>query len=168
MTYDPFRQSRYSTTTESSDVPTGYADATKKDPLNAGFVVRNLKPYQALHQYASKKGLRKLRGMHYGQYERLAAKAVLQDAGVKKRKLDVTARGEGFRAPVLQRASQKLAQGYDKRVLGQTGLKIQDIQKKNLRQATKHLSTVRRNRRIMSTNIFAGKGYDIGVGHIPG
>ena len=164
---DPIRTNRFSSGPEQSSVEKGYQDITKS-PYDAAFLYRNLRPYKSLKRFASPAGLRKLKGMggNYSRYERLAATAVLKDAGVKRRKLDVTMGNEGFRKPLLKRAGAKVAQGYDIRTLGQTGKSVSDIQNKRLRQATKNVITIRRNRRVMSTNIFAGRGYDIQQNHI--
>jgi hypothetical protein len=134
-----------------------------KDPLNRGFVIRNLKPYKSLRKFASPKGLRKLRGMDFQRFENMAARAVLQDAGVKRRKLDTKI--NGFGQPALQRARSKLSQGYDRRFLGQEGPDVKSIQNTRTRQAAKEIINVRRNRAITRTNPYKGKGYDIMRGH---
>ena len=169
MTMDPLRVSRFSTIGEPSGVQSGYG-GPGENLYDRAFIIRNLKPYESLSRYASAKGLRKLRGMkgNYQRIENIAARAVLKDAGVKRRGLRVQTDRDKFGRPLLQRAAGKLEQGYDIRRLGQTGADIMDIKRDRLRQATRHLSTVRRNRRIMSTDPYAGRGYDIRMGHQPG
>jgi hypothetical protein len=166
---DPARQNRFSDP-ESSGAAAGLDSSVGKALFSRGDIVRNIKPYAkyGLKAYASSKGLRKLRGKDYQQFENMAARAVLKKYKVKKRKLDVNMDRSRFNKPLLQRASRKIAQGYDKRVLGQQGKDVKNIHNAKLRKATRHVIAIRRNRRIMSTNIMSGKGYDIQKGHIAG
>lgn len=170
---DPVRQNRFSGA-ESSGVQAGLDYGVGKALFSRGDIVRNIKPYAkyGLKPYASAKGLRKLKGKDYQQLENMAARAVLKKYKVKQRKLDVHMDRSRFRRPLLQKAKRKLSQGYDRRVLGQQGKDIKDIQNAGLRRAAKHVVTIRRNRRIMSTNIFRqgpkGRGYDIKMGHTTG
>ena len=130
---DPARVNRFQSGPEQSSVEKGYQDVTKS-PYNASFLYRNLKPYKSLKRFANPAGLKKLKGMsgNYSRYERLAATAVLKDAGIKRRKLDVTMGNNGFRKPLLKRADAKVDQGFGIRVLGQTGKSVSDIQNKRL------------------------------------
>lgn len=170
---DPVRQNRFSGA-ESSGVQAGLDANVGEALFSRADIVRNIKPYakHGLGQYASSKGLRKLRGKNYQQLENMAARAVLSKYKVKQRKLDVHMDRSRFRKPLLQRASRKIAQGYDRRVLGQQGKDIADIGNAKLRKAAHHVVTIRRNRRIMSTNILSGRhlpqGYDIKMGHSVG
>jgi len=166
---DPVRPNRFSGA-ETSSVQSGLESGIGRSLFSRSDIVRNIKPYAkyGLKQYASTKGLRKLRGKDYQQLENMAARAVLKKYKVKRRKLATGVDRSEFRKPLLKRAKLKLSQGYDRRLLGQQGKDVKDIPKVRLRQAAKRLITVRRNRRVMSTNIFRGKGYDIKMGHIAG
>lgn len=169
------RQNRFSSqggAGYTSNVLSGYPGGAGKDaladPIDKAFVRRNLKPYKSLRQFSTKKGLGKLQGKTDVQLERMATKAVIQEAGVKKRKLRTNVNRKKYGKNVLNRAKGKIQEGYGVRKLGQPGLNANEIRNKKLRQATKHLIHVKRNRRVMSTNIWKGQGYDIKVGHIQG
>lgn len=154
---DDFRQDRFQDVGQRSDVEVGYRDITKSGRLGKKFIVRNLKPFKSLRRFATVKKLRKLRKKNTAQLERLAAKAVIQKAGVKRRKLRTRINRRAFPKKVYgknvrQKARRKLAQGDERG--------IKDIQGKHARRMARHLRRLRRNRRVMRTNIWKGIAYD--------
>ena len=145
----------------------GFDEAMRDDPLNKKFVQRNLKEYKTLRKFSKKGGLKKLRKMNYAQMERLATRAVLNKNNVKRRKLRTSLNKKKFKQRHLNIARRKIdKKGFDVRRLGQQGKDVDDIKWKQVRKAAKHIIQTRRNRAIMKTPIWSGKGIDIKRGHI--
>lgn len=160
-----------------NSVLSGITDSLQSKAYDKGTVRRNLKEYKVLKQYGRKGGMAGLKGMSDAAIEKKAVRAVLKDNGIKQQKLRTNVNRKQFNLPVLQKAQQKLKAGYDVRQgvgpakgvnFGKPGLDVADIKNPKLRKATQHLAMVQRNRRIMSTNVWKGKGYDIQQGHIQG
>ena len=139
----------------------------KGDPLNKKYIARNIKPYKSLKRFSTPKGLKGLKNKNYAQLERLAAIAVLKKAGVKKRKLKVKLTPKQFSASQVKRARAEL-KGRDPETMQDAPKRrgLNDIKNLKVRRAARHLTTVRRNRKVMKTNIYKGRGYDISKGHV--
>lgn len=145
----------------------GFDEAMRDDPLNRKFVQRNLKEYKTLRGLTKKNGLKKLRKMNYAQMERMAARAVLTKNNVKRRKLATSLNRKKHNARAIRIARRKIdKKGFDVRRLGQQGPDVDDLKSKKVRAAAKHIIQIRRNRAIMKTPIWSGKGIDIKRGHI--
>lgn len=163
------RESRFNAPSAvENSVLEGYGSAVRDDPVNKGLVRRNLRDYKSLRKFAKPGQLSRLRGKTDAQLEKMAVRAVIRKNDVQKRKLRTNVNRKQYGKPLLQRAQKKLNQGYDIRRLGQQGADVKDIANPRLRRATKHLSNIQRNRKIMSTKIMAGRGYDIRMGHEAG
>lgn len=160
------RQNRFASQPVGSGVERGFEDAVRDDPINKGFIRRNLGQFGTLKKFAKKGGLAKLRGKNFAQLERMAVRAVLKKNKVKRRKLKTGGLKKKYGAGLLRKARKKTRQGVDirDRSLGQRGKDVSSIKNKKVRKATKSLIRVRRNRRIMKTKLLAGKGYDIHKG----
>ena len=128
----------------------------QQDTLTKKYIARNIKPYKTLKAYSTVKGLKGLKGKDYSQLERMATIAVLKKSKVKRQKLRTTPDKKTFTGSQIKRARTALGSGTDPGTIRNT----------KIRKAARHLTQVRRNRRVMKTNIFAGKGYDIWKGYI--
>lgn len=168
------RENRF---TAGNPADVGYSAIADKAEASKGKIRRNLKSFKNLKKYGKKGGLKALTGLSDKQIERKATRAVLADHNVQQKKLRTNVNRKKYSKPLLQRAQQKINQGYDitKGVginkganYGRPGPDVDQIRNQKLRAATKHLVTVQRNRRVMSTNIYKGKGYDIQQGHTQG
>lgn len=165
MAYE--RENPFSSVSPASGVETGYEDAVRHDPLNKKFIARNLKPYKTLRKFSTPKGMKGLKNKNYAQLERMAVRAVLTKNKVKRRTLSNKLDRDRYSPRLLQRARQKTRAGYDirDRSKGQLGKSTGMIQNKQVRKATKHLITIRRNRQINKTGLYQGLGYDIMKGY---
>lgn len=147
MTYERIqRQGRFTDVDPGSGVVQGYRDAVAQDPFNKKFIARNLKQYGTLKKagLGNKKGLRKLRGMSDTQLERIAAKAVIQKAGIKRRKLPTS---YNRRKHNIKWAKNVIA----RRQAGQS-VRKQTLQR--TKAARQHVHRINRNRRIMKSPLF--------------
>lgn len=153
MTLDP-RVGRFADP-GTSGVEAGLRGSAQQDTLNKKYIARNIKPYKSLKKYGSVKGLKGLKNKNYAQLERMASIAVLRKSGVKRQKLRTSPNRSKFKPNQIKRARTALGAN---RAVG-------SIQNKKVRKAARHLTQVRRNRRVMKTNIFSGKGYDIWKGY---
>ena len=151
---DP-RVGRFSEAGNTSGVEAGLRSSAGQDTLTRKYIARNLKPYKSLSAYSTVKGLKKLKNKGFEQLERMAAIAVLKKSGIKRRKLRTSPDRSKFGGNQLGRARTALGGGK----------KPEDINNRKIREAARHLTQVRRNRRVMKTNIYSGKGYDIWKGY---
>jgi len=153
MVLDP-RAGRFSDTGETSGVEAGMRSAAGGDTLTKKYIARNIKPYKSLKRFSTPKGLKGLKNKNFAQLERLAAIAVLKKNGVKRRKLRTTPDKNKYTGKQLGKAKAGISAGRAPRSFGNV----------KIRNAARHITQVRRNRRVMKTNIFSGKGYDIWKG----
>ena len=158
---DPFRierAGRFQDLERGQSVVTGYRESTA-DPIDKKFIKRQLKP---LKKYGIPQQLSKLKGMSDAEMTRLATKAILKKRGVgrkgglKVRDLPTTVNQNKYNIKWAKNVQAKKAAG-------------EDVSKKALKKtkpARMHLLAIRRNRRVMNTKFWSGKGYDAYKGYI--
>lgn len=158
---DPFRierAGRFQDLERGQSVVTGYRESTA-DPINKKFIRRQLKP---LAKYGIPQSLSKLKGMTDAEMNRLATKAVLKKRGVgrkgglKVRSLNTTVNRDKYNVKWAKQVMEKKAAGGD----------VSKQALKKTKPARQHLMSVRRNRRVMNTKFWSGKGYDAYKGYI--
>jgi hypothetical protein len=155
------RQGRFSTV-EQSGVEAGLQESGQQDPLNKKFIARNLKPFKTLKRFATVKGLRKLKGKHMGQLERIAAQAVIKKAKVKSKPLNTKVNTKKHKPRHIRQARRQLKRiGPDSFRAGSTS----GIKNKRVRRAANHLRQIRRNRAVNRTKVGDPRAYDIFKGY---
>lgn len=154
MVFDPSarsdRMDRFQSSASSSSVEQGLRDKTDPTDVTKKYIKRNLKPYKVLRKRKLHKKLGGLKRMNDGRLERLAVRAVLKKHHVKRRKLNRSI-SDKYRPKQIRRAKRRL--------------RAKPLTWKPKSKAVKHVQRVKQNRRIMRTNIWKGKGYDIRKGY---
>lgn len=137
------RQGRFTDPSGGQGIVQGYRDAVKEDPFNKKFLARNYKEYDVLKKAGlgkPKNIKKKLKGRTDAELENIAAKAVLQKAGVKRKKLT---RKYNTKKHNIKWAKKVMA----RRAAGQS-VKKQTL--KRTKAARRHVQWVNRNRKWMS------------------
>ena len=148
--YDGTPGHRFSDANPTSSVYEGMGRVS--DPTtNKKAIRRNLKPYKVLRKKKLHKNLKKLKTWSDRRIENIAVRAVLKKHKVKRRKLNRKFNKRKYGA----RRIAKVKQRY----------KTKPKSWKPKGRAAKHVQKVMQNRRIMKTNIWKGKGYDIRKGY---
>lgn len=145
------RQGRFQDIQKGADLYQGYRDVTKEDPYDKKFLNRQFKEYSVLKKGGLPGNLKQLRGMNDVELEALAAKAVIEDDNIKRRKLPVKLNKAKYN---IKWAKKVMA----KRAAGKT------VRRQALRRtkaARAHILRVQRNRRINATPLYENlpKGY---------
>ena len=128
------------------------------DPIDKKFIKRQLKP---LKKYGVPQQLSKLKGMSDAEMSRLAAKAILKKRGVGRKgglsvkPMNTTVNREKYNIPWAKSVAERKAAG---KAVPQKALR-------KTKPARQHLMAIRRNRRVMNTKFWSGKGYDAYKGY---
>lgn len=144
MTDRTDRQGRFQDYQRGDAIQKGYRDAVADDPFDKKFMKRQFKSYDVLKKGGLHKNLKKLTRYNDVQLEALAAKAVLEKADVKKRKMNTKLNHAKYN---IKWAKKVMA----KRAAGQT-VRRQSLKK--TKAARRHILNVRRNRRLAKTPLY--------------
>ena len=148
--YDGSRGHRFSDANAGSSVEQGLKDSAQSD-LNKKALKRNFKPYKVLRKKKLHKNIKKLKTWSDRRIENIAVRAVLKKHNVKQRKLNRKFNKDKYGAKRIARARR--------------AVKAKPKSWKPKGRAAQHVQKVIQNRRIMKTNIWKGKGYDIRKGY---
>lgn len=137
------REGRFGDLERGQGILTGFQDTTK-DPIDKKFIKRQLKPFK---KFGVPQNLSKLKGMTDTELERLAAKAVIKNRGVKVNKLRTNVNVQKF-------GKQNIIRGRKIIAKRKAGLTVNPKAAKRTRAARRHILNIRENRRIMKTPLF--------------
>ena len=154
MVFDPSfrtdRTDRFQSSAASSPVEQGMRASTDRTDITKKYIKRNLKPYKTLRKKKYHIRLKKLKNLSENRIEALAIKSVMKKHGIERRKLNRKF-DDKYKPKKIRRAKRRLAR--------------KPLTWKPKSKVVRHVQRVQQNRRIMRTNIWAGKGYDIRKGY---
>jgi hypothetical protein len=152
MVAENLRQGRFADSARGAAIGRGLQGSTKlPDTFTGKDTVRNLRPFKKFGmpvKPGQTKPLRMYKGKTDTQIENLAANAVIRKAikkgSVTRRKLKTGINFKKYKRKEIQRARRVMSQDQPRRrALRQT------------RDARKHISLIRRNRRVMKTRLYS-------------
>jgi hypothetical protein len=138
------RDGRFQDYSKGDSLAKGYRDIGN-DPLDKKFMKRNFAEYGVLKKGGLDKGLKQLRNYNDVQLESMAAKAVLSKAKIERKKLPKQLNKAKYN---IKWAKKVMA----KRAAGKT---VRRQALKRTKAARRHILTIRRNRRLEKTPLYA-------------